>query len=188
MMSCANEDADIDVVKTLLMMNNSDTKMISLGVKPRTMTWRAIYLIAEICVKTGLNGSTLMHSLAERRGRTALHYAARRGDLSIVELLLSNGADPNAKDARGKSVKDVCSSFVEMRGMLQKRQRKLKFRGTINRRTMNVEHLGRRLSTATSIQHDMYLISLDNLLSLYVNFASSQSNHSRKSLGTHSKT
>ncbi|MCB1895740.1 MAG: ankyrin repeat domain-containing protein [Zoogloeaceae bacterium] len=34
-------------------------------------------------------------------GRTALHYAAQRGDEPMLALLLDAGADPNAKDARG---------------------------------------------------------------------------------------
>ena len=35
------------------------------------------------------------------RGDTALHHAARNGDLEIVEQLVSHGADPNAMSDHG---------------------------------------------------------------------------------------
>ena len=37
----------------------------------------------------------LVHRLAHAPGLTALHYAARRGDVEIVKMLLANGADVN---------------------------------------------------------------------------------------------
>lgn len=36
-------------------------------------------------------------------GLAALHYAARSGKLELIELLLKNGADPNAEDANGRT-------------------------------------------------------------------------------------
>ena len=50
--------------------------------------------------------------------------------------------------------------------MLEKRERKMKLRGT-EKKTRAVEVLGKRISTATPIQHEMWLISLENLLMLY---------------------
>ena len=50
--------------------------------------------------------------------------------------------------------------------MLEKRERKMKLRGT-GKRTGAVEVLGKRISTATPIQHEMWLISLETLLMLY---------------------
>ena len=50
--------------------------------------------------------------------------------------------------------------------MLEKRERKMKLRGTM-KKTRVVEVLGKRISTATPIQHEMWLISLENLLMLY---------------------
>jgi ankyrin repeat protein len=35
------------------------------------------------------------------KGRSPLHYAAAEGDADTVQLLLANGADPNARDAAG---------------------------------------------------------------------------------------
>ena len=51
--------------------------------------------------------------------------------------------------------------------MLEKRERKMKLRGRSEERTGAVEVLGKRISTATPIQHEMWLISLENLLMLY---------------------
>ena len=121
--------------------------------------------MAKLAVRTRLTQSTLMKRLAERQGRTALHYAARRGDLDLVELLLSQGADPSVRDDAGKSVQDVCAGFPELKGMLEKRERMMKLRGT-KKKTGAVEVLGKRISTATPIQHEMWLISLENLLML----------------------
>ena len=52
----------------------------------------------------------------ESLGATALHYAARRGDMEIVELLLSAGADPSLKNDLGQDAAAMCKSFPELRG------------------------------------------------------------------------
>jgi ankyrin repeat protein len=44
-------------------------------------------------------------------GGTLLHNAIRKGDLDLVEFLLTQGADPNAKDDMGISVLDVANFF-----------------------------------------------------------------------------
>jgi palmitoyltransferase len=45
-----------------------------------------------------------MRRVAESGGLTALHYAARRGDMEIVELLLEHGAKPSIKNDMGRDV------------------------------------------------------------------------------------
>jgi len=42
-------------------------------------------------------------------GWTALHWAARRGHKTVVEVLLKYGADPQLVDAQGRSPADVAS-------------------------------------------------------------------------------
>jgi len=42
-------------------------------------------------------------SLIDCRGRRPLHEAAVRGDPTIVHLLITHGADPNATDAAGET-------------------------------------------------------------------------------------
>jgi len=44
---------------------------------------------------------TADHTLADRKGDTALHKAARCGDVKIVELLLAKTANPNAPNVKG---------------------------------------------------------------------------------------
>ena len=82
-----------------------------------------------------------------------------------MELLLSAGADPSVKNDLGKDAVDFCSSFPELRGVLQKRHRKLAFRDT--KRVIVLKSLAKRISTATPIHHDMWLMSLDTMLGLY---------------------
>ena len=50
--------------------------------------------------------------------------------------------------------------------MLEKRERMMKLHG-MGKKARIVEVLGKRISTATPIQHGMWLISLENLLMLY---------------------
>ena len=102
MSACANEDADPRVVK--LFLENVTQKTMNRKIRAKTNMWRLIYMFANVSIRTGVNKTSLMQSLAERQGRTALHYAARRGDLEIVELMLEHGADPSMRDDRGMSV------------------------------------------------------------------------------------
>ena len=86
--------------------------------------------------------------------------------MEIVELLLSEGANPSLKNELGQDAAAICNSFPELKGMLNKRERMMKLRGTEKQRRV-VEALGKRISTATPIQHEMWLISLETLLMLY---------------------
>jgi uncharacterized protein len=45
-------------------------------------------------------------ALVEREGQTALYGAVKFGWTNVVEFLLANGADPNVKDAHGKTPLD----------------------------------------------------------------------------------
>ena len=84
----------------------------------------------------------------------------------MVEILLREHADLTLKSELGESVVSMCENFPELKGMLQKRERMVKLRGTGTKEKI-VEVLGKRISTATPIQHEMWLISLETLLMLY---------------------
>ena len=43
----------------------------------------------------------------DKKGQTPLHYGVKSGNLDIVKLLVSSGADKNAKDKTGKSPLDL---------------------------------------------------------------------------------
>jgi hypothetical protein len=85
----------------------------------------------------------------------------------MVEILLSANADLSIRSDLGETAASMCKSFPELRGVLEKRERKTKLRGA-TKKTKTVEVLGKRISTATPIQHEMWLISLETLLMLYV--------------------
>ena len=110
--------------------------------------------------------SSLTYHLGARMGTTALHHASKRGDIEMVEYLLNHGADPCLRNAFGQDAAAMCESFPGLKGLLEKRERMKELRGTSKKKGA-VEVLGKRISTATSIQHEMWLISLETLLMLY---------------------
>ena len=62
-------------------------------------------------VRCHLSKSVLASRLAHGAGLTALHYAARRGDVEIVTLLLEAGADPYLKNEMGLNSFDITEKF-----------------------------------------------------------------------------
>jgi len=156
-----NEDVDPRVLEFLI------SKGVDLNQKrrSRTLRWSTIRFAARMWSRG--KGGGLMGMLARGSGATALHHATMRGDMEIVELLLSQGADPSMKNDLGQGAAAMCKSFPELRGLLDKRERKMKLRGTKVKKTSVSEVLGKRISTATPIQHEMWLISLEDLLTLY---------------------
>jgi ankyrin repeat protein len=161
--ACASQDADPSVVKLILQHCNS----VNYQQKSRTSKWYLIHSIAKTVLRTGLSENLLLKFLALERGETALHKATRRGDVEIVEILLHSGINPSLRNDLGLDAAARCKSFPELRGVLEKRERKMKLRGTA-KKTKAVEVLGKRISTSTPIQHAMWLISLETLLMLYV--------------------
>ena len=73
------------------------------GIRGNTFKWRVIYRLARFLFTNNLTNSGLMIALAQDSGSTALHYAAQRGDVDAVNLLLRHGADPAIKNDVGKS-------------------------------------------------------------------------------------
>ncbi|KAK3313167.1 ankyrin repeat-containing domain protein [Apodospora peruviana] len=55
-------------------------------------------------------------SQADSHGQTALHIAARKSLFSVVQVLLNNGADPNARDHKGRTplLECVCGEDREI--------------------------------------------------------------------------
>ena len=127
----------------------------------------AIRFLAKALVRTSLTSRSLLRRIALESGDTALHQAVLRGDMEIVEMLLGAGADPSVRNDLGQDALSMSKSFPELRGILEKRERKTRIRGATKKQTNIDELLGKRISTATPIQHDMWLISFETLLTLY---------------------
>jgi len=154
---CASEDCDPRLVKLLLKQFN-DVNYRRVG---KNLKWRNIYRLAKFLVKSKLSNSGLMMSLARASGTTALHYAVRRGDIDVVNVLLEHNANPEIKDDLGKSATDYCNAFPELRGALRRviQQRQDNTKGGVQ--------LHRRKSTATDLKYPMYLTSLEQLQQMY---------------------
>ena len=60
--------------------------------------------MARLAVSFKISRAQLLRRVAESGGLTALHYAARRGDTEIVELLLEHGAEPSMENDLGRNV------------------------------------------------------------------------------------
>ena len=50
----------------------------------------------------GFASSGVLHLVSSEAGTTALHLAALRGDIEVVELLLNAGADPSSTNDLGQ--------------------------------------------------------------------------------------
>ena len=100
-LACSNEDADPKVVQYLVQETgiNVNHQIIS-----RTMKWKFVRAVSKLAVRLKLTRSKIVKRFAENCGLTALHYAARRGDMGIVELLLEHGAKPSIENDLGRDV------------------------------------------------------------------------------------
>jgi len=165
---CSNVDADLRVL-ALVLKSDSDDLLINYKRKPRTLKWKSIYFLAKTVSRVS-SGNLLFRFLARESGETALQRAAWYGDVEMVSILLNAGADPNLKNDLGDDAAAMCKHFPELFGMLMKRKRKIELKGEVTKKHIIVENLGKRISTATPLQHDMWLISLETLLMLYVSF------------------
>ena len=155
---CSCEDADPEILQLLLEKTKSKN-VINFKIRGKTFKWRNIHRLAQLLTRYKLTTSGLMTALAQDSGSTALHYAVQRGDVDIVNILLSHGADPTIKNDLGKTPLDYCDAFPELRGALKR---------VIKQRSENKPvTLHRRNSTATNMKFPMYLVPLDQLHRLY---------------------
>ena len=109
MAACANEDSDPMVVKEIL--SRMDRNSVNYRMRSQSAKWKVLRACAKWMVRGGLVTSVLAHRLAHGAGLTALHYAARRGDVEIVTLLLEAGADPYLENEMGLNSFDITEKF-----------------------------------------------------------------------------
>lgn len=98
-LACGNEDCDPNVVRYLVKKTGVD---LNRQIKSKTKMWKLIRAAARLAVRSKMIQSKFLGRVAESSGLTALHYAARRGDLEIVEILLEHGADPSIRNDLGR--------------------------------------------------------------------------------------
>jgi ankyrin repeat protein len=195
-LACSNEDADPKVVQYLLERCNLN---INRQITSRTVKWKMLRTIARFVVRFKLTQSKLYRRVAESGGLTALHYAARRGDVEIVELLMAHNAQPFIKNNLGRDVFSYCDSFPEIKGAIKRIQRqenctyesspqmsssvgttttttrsttttrKSRINSSLHASTSTTKSftLQRRLSTATPVKYDMYLMNISKMISLF---------------------
>ena len=92
----------LEMVKTLLARGADATAANALG---RT----ALILTRNTGIAQALLAAGTPIDAQDSRGRTALMYAATRGDLPIAKVLLSSGADTTLRDAEGKSAAELAA-------------------------------------------------------------------------------
>ena len=84
-------------------------------IRSQSTKWKLLRGFAKVAVRCRFVKSVLIHRLANGAGLTALHYAARRGDVEIVTLLLEAGADPYIENEMGLNSFDISEKFGPFR-------------------------------------------------------------------------
>jgi len=175
-------DSNVDVVRYLL------SKRLKYGVNYRrqaqTTKYQFMYGLARGLLRTRVATSSLLLELAYESGATPLQYAAQRGDIEVVELLMEHGAEPSIKNDMGRDVLSYCKAFPEIKTAIErvKRENERVHGGISATATRETSHAGtvtsttkrpkdftlqRRLSTATSKKYDMYLLNITTMFVLF---------------------
>lgn len=100
-LACENDDADPKVIQYLL---QSSVVNVNQKVVAKTLTLKMVRTISSLGIRSGISIPKVLQVITEEGGMAALHYAARRGDMEIVELLLEHGAKPSIKNDLGRDV------------------------------------------------------------------------------------
>jgi ankyrin repeat protein len=162
MNAVANKDSDADVIKYLL------SQKLRYGVnyrrKAQTIKWKCIYGLARGLSRLRLARSGLFIDLASYSGSTTLQWATQRGDIEIVEILMEHGAKPLIKNSLGRNALSYCKPFPEIKSAIKRVERQ---NGGFKHSSSGYFTLQRRLSTATPVMYDMYLLNLDTIFKLY---------------------
>jgi len=110
-LACSNVDSDPNVVTYLLKQPNVD---ISYRVKSQSTALKFTKLVSHSLDALGMRSKD-SSDISISSGCTALHYAVRRGDLGVTEILLENGADITSKDDMGTTVFEYAREFPKIK-------------------------------------------------------------------------
>lgn len=92
-------------------------------INARSLKWKLIRRYARFV--TQFSKSKLLKKISESDGLTALHYAARRGDVEIVELLMIHGADTSVRNRLGRDVLSYCEDFPAIENEIERVRREI---------------------------------------------------------------
>ncbi|EFA81300.1 ankyrin repeat-containing protein [Heterostelium album PN500] len=113
----------------------------------------------------------------EKRGRTALHFAASKGNIGCVEILLKAGADPNSKDINGKTPKNLTKipEIISVLSAYEEQKKKSKSKSKSKRNSETVEQpINKDQQTTTTTQPQINSINSSS------NSSSSSNNNNNK--------
>jgi len=102
---CTNEDSDMDALSMLLKKDCFDPNR---PWRPHNGIWRALARAARL--RCNLGGGRPWMEVAMLDGATPLHFAAKRGDVDFVRLLVEHRAE-NRKNAQGRTPLQVAQAF-----------------------------------------------------------------------------
>ena len=104
-----DEDSLNDAGKQLVKQNRDYARDVFMHEGDGWMPFHAFVLrgarkMVKLCLKAGVDVNAVMGSPDGLPGGcSAIHLAAHRGDVSIINILLQNGADINARNEEGKT-------------------------------------------------------------------------------------
>ena len=166
----SNIDCNVDVVKYLL------SKRLKYGInhrrQARKLKWKSIYKIARLFTRFKISSSGILFELANDSGSTPIHYAAQRGDLEMIELLMEHGALTEIRNDMNRDTLVLCESFPEVRDAIMRTRNQDNTAGTTKHSQTSSGtgfELQRRQSIATSSKYGMYLIKVSKILKLFGN-------------------
>jgi ankyrin repeat protein len=116
---CLSEDVDLEVLK-LLLKEKVVLDTVNDRICGNSFMFKSLYSLARFLVRTKLTNIGVVKLLAQYEGSTALSCAVRRGDIDVVNLLITHGADPSIKNKVGMCPLDYCDAFPELRGALKR--------------------------------------------------------------------
>jgi ankyrin repeat protein len=124
--ACSNPQMDVATLE--LIKRHAGAPNINTRFQPRTLKWAAFESLCELLEHAGRGKRGVVRSVANKRGSTPLHWAARRGRLDLVRWLLENGAEPSVavRNARGRTPQQMAHLFgphlaveAELKGRLR---------------------------------------------------------------------
>mmetsp|Transcript_172516 Transcript_172516/g.547700 ORF Transcript_172516/g.547700 Transcript_172516/m.547700 type:complete len:665 (-) Transcript_172516:118-2112(-) len=101
------EDPDIEAAQ-LLLQKGCDPNV---PWKSTGCVWKSFFKAVRMRTMIGSGGRRWTMELATMEGSTALHLAAKRGDVELITLLVKSGASVDAKNAQGLTPMQVGQKF-----------------------------------------------------------------------------